>query len=93
MSSKERMYLISFQEISKAISSTLSVREILNLVVRKVTEVMNLKGCTIRMVDPKTSTLELVASFGLSEKYLHKGRVDMDKSISEAFERPSGGDL
>ncbi|AEB10562.1 GAF domain-containing protein [Desulfobacca acetoxidans] len=85
MSSKERMYLISFQEISKAISSTLSVREILNLVVRKVTEVMNLKGCTIRMVDPKTSTLELVASFGLSEKYLHKGRVDMDKSISEAL--------
>lgn len=85
MSSKERLYLISFQEISKAISSTLAVREVLDLIVRKMAEVMNLKGCTIRMVDPKTNTLELVAAVGLSEKYLSKGQVDMDRSISEAL--------
>jgi len=85
MTSKERIYLISFQEISKAISSTLAVREVLDLIVRKMAEVMNLKGCTIRMVNPKTNTLELVASVGLSEKYLHKGKVDLDKSISEAL--------
>lgn len=85
MSSKERMYLISFQEISRAISSTLSVKEVLNLIVRKMTEVMNLKGCTIRMVNPETKTLELVAAYGLSEKYLNKGPVDMDKSIAEAL--------
>lgn len=85
MSSRERMYLISFQEISRAVSSTLSVKEVLNLIVRKMCEVMNLKGCTIRMVDPKTNTLELVASHGLSEKYLNKGPVDMDRSISEAL--------
>ncbi len=85
MSSKERLYLISFQEISKAISSTLSVREVLDLIVNKMAEVMNLKGCTIRLVNPKTNTLELVASVGLSEKYLAKGQVDMDKSISEAL--------
>jgi signal transduction protein with GAF and PtsI domain len=48
-------------------------------------EVMNLKGCTIRIVDPKTNTLELVASVGLSEKYLDKGQVNLDKSISEAL--------
>jgi signal transduction protein with GAF and PtsI domain len=85
MTSKERLYLISFQEISKAISSTLAVREVLDLIVRKMAEVMNLKGCTIRIVNPKTNTLELVASVGLSEKYLNKGQVDMDRSISEAL--------
>ncbi len=85
MTSKERLYLISFQEISKAISSTLSVREVLELIVHKMAEVMNLKGCTIRLVNPKTSTLELVAAVGLSEKYLNKGQVDMDRSISEAL--------
>ena len=85
MTSKERLYLISFQEISKAISSTLSVREVLDLIVNKMAEIMNLKGCTIRLVNPKTNTLELVASVGLSEKYLSKGQVDMDKSISEAL--------
>jgi len=46
---------------------------------------MSLKGATIRLVNPKTKTLELVASVGLSEKYLNKGPVDMDKSISEAL--------
>lgn len=85
MTSKERLYLISFQEISKAISSTLAVREVMDLIVRKMVEVMNVKGCTIRLVNPKTNTLELVAAEGLSEKYLHKGQVDMDRSIAEAL--------
>ncbi len=85
MSFKERMYLQSFQQISKALSSTLSVNEILEHVVRQITEVMNLKGATIRLINPRTNTLEVAASVGLSEKYLNKGPVDMDKSIAEAL--------
>lgn len=85
MAFKERMYLRSFQEISKALGSTLAVTEILDTIVRQITEVMGLKGATIRLVNPKTKTLELVAAVGLSEKYLNKGPVDMDRSISEAL--------
>ncbi len=85
MTSKERLYLLSFQELSRAVSSTLSVKEVMELIVRKMTEVMGLKGCTIRMVDPRTNTLKLMASVGISEKYLEKGPVDMDKSIAEAL--------
>jgi signal transduction protein with GAF and PtsI domain len=85
MAFKERMYLRSFQEISKALGSTLAVSEILDTIVRQITEVMSLKGATIRLVNPKTKTLELVASVGLSEKYLKKGPVDIDRSISEAL--------
>ncbi len=40
---KERMYLRSFQEISKILSSTLSVDEVLDHIVRQITEVMNLE--------------------------------------------------
>ena len=29
--------------------------------------------------------LELAASVGLSDKYLHKGAVDLDKSLAEAL--------
>jgi signal transduction protein with GAF and PtsI domain len=82
---KERMYLRSFQEISKALGSTLAVDEVLDQIVRHITEAMNLKGATIRLVDPKTNTLELVAACGLSEAYLQKGPVDLDKSIAEAL--------
>jgi len=85
MSSKERMYLQSFQEISRVLGSTLAVDEVLDQIVRQITQVMGLKGATIRLVNPKTNTLELVASVGLSEKYLHKGPVDLDKSVSEAL--------
>ena len=85
MSSKDRMYLQSFQEISKLLGSTLAVDEVLDHVVRQITKAMNLKGATIRLVNPKTNTLELVASVGVSEQYLHKGPVDMDKSVTEAL--------
>lgn len=85
MSTKEKRYLLGFQEISKAISSTLALDEILEVIVKKMTEIMNLKGCTIRLVNPRTHTMDLVAATGLSDKYLQKGPVDMDKSVSEAF--------
>jgi signal transduction protein with GAF and PtsI domain len=85
ISSKERMYLRSFQEISKILGSTLAVDEILDQIVRQIVAVMNLKGATIRLVNPKTNTLELVAAQGLSEKYLTKGPVDLDRSIAEAL--------
>ncbi|MGQ9687842.1 MAG: GAF domain-containing protein [Desulfobaccales bacterium] len=85
MANKERMYLRSFIEISKTLGSTLAVDEVLDLIVRQITEAMGLKGATIRLVNPKTNTLELVASVGLSEKYLQKGAVDLDKSIADAL--------
>jgi signal transduction protein with GAF and PtsI domain len=79
------MYLRSFQEISKVLGSTLAVNEILDQIVRQIAGAMNLKGATIRLVNPKTNTLELVAAFGLSAKYLEKGQVDLDRSIAEAL--------
>jgi len=85
MAFKERMYLRSFQEISKVLASTLAVDEILDHIVRQITEAMTLKGATIRLINPKTQTLELAAAVGLSEKYLHKGPVDMDRSVAEAL--------
>ncbi len=85
MSTKDKTYLRSFMEISKILSSTLAVDEVLDQIVRQISAVMSLKGATIRLVDPKTNTLELVAAHGLSDKYLKKGAVNLDKSIAEAL--------
>jgi len=85
MSTKEKGYLLGFQEISRAISSTLALEEVLALIVMKMVKVLNLKGSTIRLVNPRTHTLDLAATVGLSEPYLQKGAVDMDKSITEAL--------
>jgi signal transduction protein with GAF and PtsI domain len=85
MAFKERMYLRSFIEISKTLGSTLAVNEVMDQIVRQITETMGLKGSTVRLVNPKTNTMDLMASVGLSDKYLEKGPVDLDKSVSDAL--------
>ncbi len=66
MVSLEREYLNVFQAVTKAVSSTLDVNEIIHLIVRKIPEVMNLKAATIRLLDDTGQKLRLVAAYGLS---------------------------
>jgi GAF domain-containing protein len=87
--SKEKEYLRVFEEITKAVSSTLNVKEVLDLIVRKIPEVMNVRASTIRMLDYTGKKLKLVASYGLSEKYLNRGPVDTEENVIEALnEKP-----
>jgi len=41
---------------------------------------MNGKGCSVRVLDEKREMLELGASYGLSEKYLKKGPVELKRA-------------
>lgn len=86
MTTLEKSYFNSFREVAKAISSTLDLQQVLDLVVAKMAEVMKLKACAIRLLDSKKRTLELLASQGLSDAYIKKGAVDADRSIAEAME-------
>ena len=86
MKQEEKSCFDSFLEVVKAVNSTLDRHEVLDLLVSNTTQVMNLKASAIRLLDEKQRTLELVASHGLSEKYLNKGPVDADKSIADAME-------
>jgi len=86
MKPSDKLYFDSFREVVKAVHSTLDIREVLSMLVSKVAQVMELKGCAIRLLDPNRRTLELVSSCGLSERYLQKGAVDADRSIAEALE-------
>jgi PAS domain S-box-containing protein len=83
--SKEKEYLRVFEEITKAVSSSLDLDEVLDMIARKIPEVMNLKAATIRLIDPEGKKLKLVASSGLSEKYLNKGPVDAEKNVIDAL--------
>jgi len=46
---------------------------------------LDIKGCTIFILNPTTKELERLASFGLSATYMSKGPVLSDKSISSAL--------
>jgi GAF domain-containing protein len=81
--SRQYRYLKNFQEISTLIHSILSINEVLELIVRKVTHILNAKGCTVRLLDPRSQELYLAQSYGLSKEFLIKGPVDAQKSIAE----------
>ena len=79
----ERAYLKTFQEISCTINETLNINKVLELVVNKVSQILGGKGCTVRLLDPKTQSLYLAQAYGLSQSFLEKGPVDAQKSIVE----------
>ena len=54
-----------------------------------IAEIMGVKGASIRLVDESSGTLKLVASYGLSEKYLDKGPFYYDQdSLNALKNRP-----
>jgi GAF domain-containing protein len=80
---QERKYLQCFQEISSTINSSLNIGKVLELVVTKVTQSLAVKGCVVRLLDPKNQTLYVARSHGLSQEFLNKGPVHSRKSIAE----------
>jgi signal transduction protein with GAF and PtsI domain len=81
----KRIYLESYQNICKAISTSLALEEVLNLIVTHVVKVMNVKACSLRLLNKDSKQLELVACYGLSDKYVNKGPVLYDGSIEDAL--------
>jgi GAF domain-containing protein len=64
-------------EIGKKINSTRHLDQILDLIVKRLPEVMNLKACTIRLIEESgKGRLELKAAHGLSRAYLERGPLD-----------------
>lgn len=83
---EKRVYLESYQSICKAISSSLSLHEVLDLIVTNVVKVLKVKACMLRLLNRETNRLEVAAHYGLSEKYINKGPVESDQSIKEALQ-------
>jgi GAF domain-containing protein len=83
---RERQYLRTFQEVASTINTSLNIKEVLELVVTKITEALGAKACVVRLLDPKKQTLELEKAHGLSEAFLNKGPVDPRRNIPENLE-------
>ncbi|HYA11846.1 MAG TPA: GAF domain-containing protein [Thermodesulfovibrionales bacterium] len=70
----------SLIEISRSLSSTLSLNEVLSKIVESAAKVLGFKAASIRLLDEERKTLEVKATFGLSEAYLKKGPIEIEKS-------------
>jgi two-component system NtrC family sensor kinase len=74
-------FLSELREISRLVNSTLDLDEILSTIVDKLPKILGVKGCSIRLVQPATNRLKLVAASGLSEAYLNRGSISREDSI------------
>jgi GAF domain-containing protein len=70
-------------EISKALTSSLKPQEVFNAIAKTTTEAMEMMGCIVRLLDEKREKLEFVASYGLSEEYLRKGPIYINKGLED----------
>lgn len=78
-------FLQALNDITKVISSTQTLDDVLDHIVRLLPRVLDLKGCTIRLLNPQDRRLELVAAFGLSREYLNRGDIASEKAVHEVF--------
>ena len=73
-------------KITDAVSSIRDPEEVVLVTVESVKSALDVKGCTLFLINRKTDELKIAASYGLSQNYLNKGPISSIKSIAESIE-------
>lgn|GEM_PF-789125 len=78
----ERAYtrMETLYEIARAATSSLDLHEVLQTVVQRTAQAFGVKGASIRLLDGSGRCLRIAAAYGLSEDYMQKGAVDLQRS-------------
>ena len=74
-----------FSDLSANINASLELPKIFHILSADLAGTMNFKAASVLLVDEEQGSLERVASYGLSEKYLNKGRLSLEKSVAETM--------
>lgn len=75
-------------KITKAMSMSKDPEEVIILTVESIRKTLDIKGCALFLINPKSDELEVAASDGLSEEYLNKGPVSSTHSIAQSLDEP-----
>ena len=79
-------YFHVFRDIIRAMHSSTSLKEVLNVVVTKSAEVLDAKGALLRILNKESNQFDVRAAWGLGERYLSKGPVTTEKLLSDPSE-------
>ena len=81
MPAEEKIDIDLFKTVFKAMAQSDNLEIMANHLTQLLVAALEIKGCTIFAVNPETEELEVLASFGLSMNYVHKGPIMKNKSI------------
>jgi len=85
--SKMDSYFFSLVRVTDVIYSEKgNLGDVLNFVVSLAAELTGAKGSTIRVLERGSFNLKVVASYGLSQRYINSGAIDFGKSITEIMQ-------
>lgn len=86
MASENRINIDIFKAVTGSVAHSDDLDVMTNHLSQLLTASLDIKGCAIFVLNAVTEELEILASFGLSAKYLTKGPLNTPKSINETFQ-------
>ena len=72
-------YFLAFRDIIRMMHAQEHLDDVLLLLVKKISEVLDAKGTLLRLCNQETGQYEVQAAYGVGEKYLSKGPVSKEK--------------
>jgi signal transduction protein with GAF and PtsI domain len=82
MSVQEKIDINIFKLVFRAIAHSDNLEIMANHLAQLLVAALEIKGCTIFALNPDSGELEVLASFGMSMGYVHKGPLLSKKSIA-----------
>ena len=86
MSTNEKGYYQSLYQVAAVLNSNRSPEGVLKSIVENVAKAMGARGCSLMLLTPDRKLLLHTVAYGLSDWYVRKGPLSVDKSMSEALE-------
>lgn len=83
MAAEDRINIDIFKVVTRAIATSSDPEKMTQQLTQLLVGTLGIKGCTVFVLNPETEELEVMASFGLSMNYLHKGPVLLKKSVDQ----------
>jgi sigma-B regulation protein RsbU (phosphoserine phosphatase) len=76
--------LVTVYNLSALLAGTRDLDEILQVAARNVAEVLRVKACSLRLLDPQTGELKSAVGHNLSPQYMAKGAVKVSENPIDA---------
>ncbi len=73
-------------KVTRAMSQSKDPEKVVHLSVRSIKDALDIKGCALFLMNPKSKELEVAAAYGLSDEYLNKGPINALRSIARSLE-------
>jgi len=90
MNQETKIGIEIFKAVTKSIAHSEDIEVMSNHFAQLLVAALGIKGCAIFILNPMDRELEILASFGLTIKYLTKGPLKTPESIHDTFKGKTG---